>query len=80
MNNIMSFPCLVFIVGLFLSGCSSAESKPMPYKSWFLGFSAPAYMEVWIETADAVDINERTFRGVGGGVVSIGYVLLGILN
>jgi hypothetical protein len=30
-------------------------------------------MEVWIETADVVDINGRVFRGAGSGIVSTGY-------
>ena len=65
--------CLALLISMLLSGCAIGADKPLPYEAWRLGFFAPDYMEVWIETADAVDINERTFRGVGGGVVSIGY-------
>ena len=30
-------------------------------------------MEVWIETADVVDINEHVFRGAGSGIPATGY-------
>jgi hypothetical protein len=43
----------------------------MPYKSWYLGFSAPDYMEVWIETADVVDIQDRVFQRAGSGIASM---------
>lgn len=36
-----------------------------------MGFGAPDYMEVWIETADVVDIQERVFRRAGAGIASI---------
>ncbi|WP_438866150.1 DUF2931 family protein [Pseudomonas abieticivorans] len=53
----------------WLSGCTSGAGR-LPYDAWWLGLGAPHYMEVWIETADAVDINDRAFRramsGVGG--------------
>ena len=43
----------------------------MPYKSWDLGFSAPDYMEVWIETADVVDIQEHVYPRAGSGIASM---------
>ena len=43
----------------------------MPYKSWYLGFSAPAYMEVWIETADVIDIQGLVYRRAMSGVASM---------
>ncbi|HBO3621614.1 DUF2931 family protein [Pseudomonas aeruginosa] len=43
----------------------------LPYDAWRLGFLAPNYMEVWIETADAVDIHDRVFRRAMSGVASI---------
>jgi hypothetical protein len=64
---------LALLVSLLLSGCAIGAGKSMPYEAWRLGFFAPDYMEVWVETANAVDIKERVFRGAGGGVVSIGY-------
>jgi len=57
----------VLLFGVLLSGCASGAGKSMPYDSWFLGFGAPAYMEVWIETAQVVDIQKQVFRGAGAG-------------
>jgi hypothetical protein len=56
---------------LLLSGCAFASSNSMPYKSWYLGFSAPDYMEVWIETADVVDIQDHVFPRAGSGIASM---------
>jgi hypothetical protein len=58
------------LLGLLLSGCAIGAGKSMPYDSWFLGFGAPAYMEVWIETAQVVDIQNQVFRRAGGGTAS----------
>lgn len=52
-------PCLL--------GCSSR----LPYHAWYLGFGVPDYMEAWIETADAVDIDDRVFRRAASGLPSI---------
>ena len=61
-----------FLVGLLLSGCTQTFAQPNNDLPWFLAFSAPAYMEVWIETADVVDIREQLFRGAGGsGIASV---------
>jgi len=57
---------------LCLSGC--ANGSELPYEdvpAWRLGFLAPNYMEVWIETADAVDVNDRVFRRAMSGVSAI---------
>jgi hypothetical protein len=43
----------------------------MPYKSWRLGFSAPNYMEVWIESADVVDIQDQVYPRAMSGAASI---------
>lgn len=59
------------ICAFLLSGCTSANSQSMPYKSWYLGFSAPAYMEVWIETADVVDIQDHVYPRAMSGVASM---------
>jgi hypothetical protein len=56
-----------------LGGCASVESKSFPYDAWSLNFFAPDYMEVWIETADVVDINEQVFRRAGSGIPAMGY-------
>ena len=58
---------------LLLGGCASYGSRSLPYDAWSLNFFAPDYMEVWIETADVVDINAHVFRGAGGGIPSTGY-------
>jgi len=67
MINLMRTALIVFL----LAGCSSATSQSMPYKSWHLGFSAPTYMEVWIETADVIDIHGQVFRRAMSGTSSI---------
>ncbi|HEX8587423.1 DUF2931 family protein [Pseudomonas sp.] len=61
------------VLGLILSGCSATndDTLELPYDSWRLGFFAPNYMEVWIETADAVDINDRWFKRAMSGVVAV---------
>ncbi len=59
------------LVGLLLAFSSQSFAQSEKKSPWFLGFSAPAYMEVWIETADVVDIKERVFRGAGGGIASV---------
>ncbi|WP_268798166.1 DUF2931 family protein [Pseudomonas huanghezhanensis] len=56
---------------LLLGGVGSGYGSELPYDSWRLGFFAPNYMEVWIETADVVDINDRWFKRAGSGVVSL---------
>ena len=56
---------------LLLSGCTFASSSSLPYKAWTLGFSAPDYMEVWIETADVVDIQDHVFPRAGSGIASM---------
>ncbi|MHC8373554.1 DUF2931 family protein [Pseudomonas sp. MDT1-85] len=61
----------VVIAAFLLSGCTVASSQSMPYKSWYLGFSAPAYMEVWIETADVVDIQDHIYPRAMSGVASM---------
>jgi Protein of unknown function (DUF2931) len=59
------------LLALLLYGCTQSFAQSNNDLPWFLGFSAPAYMEVWIETADVVDIQERVFKGAGGGIASV---------
>jgi hypothetical protein len=59
------------LFGLLFTGGAQTFAQTGKELPWFLGFSAPAYMEVWIETADVVDIQERVFRGAGGGIASV---------
>ncbi|WP_176515373.1 DUF2931 family protein [Pseudomonas faucium] len=55
---------------LCLSGCTHGVHR-LPYDSWWLGLFAPNYMEVWIESADAVDVHDRVFRRAMSGVAAI---------
>lgn len=43
----------------------------LPYEAWRLGFFAPDYMDVWLETADVTDTRGITYPGVVRGTVSI---------
>ena len=52
---------------LWLTGCANGAHR-LPYDSWRLGLGAPNYMEVWIETADVVDVQDRVFRHAMSGV------------
>ncbi|WP_448109794.1 DUF2931 family protein [Pseudomonas azerbaijanoccidentalis] len=61
----------ILLFGLLLTACTQSFAQSSSGLPWFLAFSAPAYMEVWIETADVVDIRERVFRGAGGGIASV---------
>jgi hypothetical protein len=54
---------------LWLAGCANGAHR-LPYDSWRLGLGTPNYMEVWIETADAVDVQERVFRRAMSGIGS----------
>ena len=61
------------VFSLILSGCSSANDYgvELPYDAWRLGFLAPNYMEVWIETANVVDVKGRLFRRAMSGVAAV---------
>jgi hypothetical protein len=59
------------LIGFLLAFSPQSFAQSDKKLPWFLGFSAPAYMEVWIEIADVVDIKERVFRGAGGGIASV---------
>lgn len=74
MNKHSFWPQTVLVLLLtILSGCAAADTKSLPYDAWSLDFFAPDYMDVWIETADVVDINRRLFRGAGSGIPAMGY-------
>ncbi|MFZ3283036.1 DUF2931 family protein [Pseudomonas sp.] len=60
-----------FLLGILMAGCGLDVSQAADKLPWFLGFGAPDYMEVWIETADVVDIRERVFRRAGAGIASV---------
>ncbi|VEF11255.1 Protein of uncharacterised function (DUF2931) [Pseudomonas fluorescens] len=61
----------IIFTALLISSCASVNSEPLTYKSWHLGFSAPDYMEVWIETADVIDVQGQVFRRAMSGVASL---------
>ncbi|MFU2330611.1 DUF2931 family protein [Pseudomonas sp. NFX98] len=61
----------VLLFGLLLSGCAQSTAQSSDHKGWFLGFGAPAYMEVLIETADIVDIHEQLLRTAVAGIASV---------
>ncbi|WP_338545340.1 DUF2931 family protein [Pseudomonas benzopyrenica] len=65
---------LLLILVLCITGCqSNTSTKPkMPYESWYLGFIAPNYMEVWLEQVNIGDNSGRIFPNAMGGVVSYG--------
>ncbi|MFU2330610.1 DUF2931 family protein [Pseudomonas sp. NFX98] len=63
--------CTGLLFGLLLSGCAQSAAQSSNREEWFLGFGAPDYMEVWIETADVMDIHERLLRTAVAGVASV---------
>jgi hypothetical protein len=65
--------CIAIALIMMLGGCTGprAHTAKLPYDSWRLGFFAPNYMEVWIETADVVDIRDRWFKRAMSGVAAI---------
>lgn len=66
----------LFILLLCLVGYTSAgqaRNTRLPYDAWRIGFQAPAYMAVWLETADVEDINGQYFIRAESGTVSITY-------
>ena len=63
----------ISLLALVLTGCALAERRSLPYDAWTLAFFAPDYMDVWIETADAIDINDYLFRHAGSGIPAMGY-------
>ena len=65
----LGFALLVALLG----GCAFADHRSLPYDAWSLRFFSLDYMEVWIETADVVDINARVFRGAGSGIPASSY-------
>jgi hypothetical protein len=59
------------LLGLLLIASTQRFAQSSHDEPWSLGFAAPDYMEVWIETADVVDIQERVFRRAGSGIASV---------
>ncbi len=69
------FNCRLALLSFALisSGCTAFSKQSMPYDAWRLWFFAPDYMEVWVETADVVDVNNLVFRRSGSGTVGLRY-------
>ncbi|MCU1747891.1 DUF2931 family protein [Pseudomonas sp. 6D_7.1_Bac1] len=63
----MSKPLRVVIVAFLLSGCTFANGGSLPYDAWRLGFYSPSYMDVWIETADVIDMQGNVYRRAMSG-------------
>ncbi len=53
---------------VLIAGCAYSDHRSLPYPDWSLRFFSLDYMEVWIETADVVDVKDRVFRGAGSGI------------
>ena len=69
MNKLLSLALSLTL----LTGCTTANSRSMPYNAWRLGVFAPDYMEVWIETVNVLDISGYVSFEAARGVPSIGY-------
>ena len=61
------------LLALLITGCANSGQYGgnLPYPYWRLGFLAPDYMEVWVETADVEDVRGNLFHRMGGGTASI---------
>ncbi|WP_418322027.1 DUF2931 family protein [Pseudomonas koreensis] len=68
-HNITKYLSPLF--GFLLAVCTQTHAQAKDRLPWFLGFGAPDYMEVWVETADVVDIRERVFQRAGAGIASV---------
>jgi len=66
----------VVLLAAVLGGCAATsghKSLPADYMGWSIGYTAPPYMEVWIESIDVEDVNGRLFEHIGRGTASIAY-------
>nr|WP_296188333.1 DUF2931 family protein [Pseudomonas sp. UBA1879] len=61
------------VLAVILCGCTHVNEygAELPYDAWRLGFLAPNYMEVWIETANVLDVKGRVFGRAMSGVAAI---------
>jgi len=60
----------IVISAISLGICSFANGEALPYDAWRLGFSSPDYMEVWIETADVIDMQGNVYRRAMSGIAA----------
>ncbi|MEJ5057279.1 MULTISPECIES: DUF2931 family protein [unclassified Pseudomonas] len=73
MNNVACLvkKCAELLFGMVFLTSAQSFAQSSYAETWSLGFGAPDYMEVWVETADVVDIRERVFRRAGSGIASV---------
>ena len=64
---------LLLLIAFFASAVAQSREAKLPYDAWYLGFQAPAYMEVWLETADVEDTLGNLFPRAESGTVSLSY-------
>ncbi|VVO95338.1 DUF2931 family protein [Pseudomonas fluorescens] len=60
-------------LALFLSSCTSAADRSLPYDAWTLQLFSPDYMDVVIEATAAIDIDNRLFSNIGSSVAAQSY-------
>ncbi len=65
---------LTLLSVMFLTGCQAMDplsGTGDPHARWWqLGFSTPAYMTVWVETAAVEDVHGKLIRRVSSGLAS----------
>jgi len=59
------------LAAMSLVGSTFTNAGSLPYDAWRLGFSAPDYMEVLVETADVIDMQGQVYRRAMSGVSAI---------
>jgi hypothetical protein len=67
---------LYFALLCGLAGCASVTRPPttgLPYDAWYLGFEAPSYMEVWLESVDVEDVHGLYYANIWHGTVAMAY-------
>ncbi len=73
----MKHGAMLLLMAWLLAGCASTPARlphdALPYDAWYLGFSAPPYMEAWVETADVEDVRGQVFQRAGAGTASLGH-------
>lgn len=65
--------CLLLVMWFIVGSAGASSTAALPYDAWYLGISAPPYMDVWVETADVSDVRGQVFLRAGGGAASISH-------
>lgn len=68
MRNIFLAMFMIFGLEACTQGPKISHPPKLPYDHWYLGFAAPRYMEVWVESADVIDQRGLFFYRVSAGV------------